>query len=149
MEGPTSTSANEPSRPIRRPTAKGCNNRGCQSKSARVFPVSFLDGKFELCASCRNRLGDKSSCSRFRCPTPSLCNDKKRMMVCSNGECQRCTHVACEKPEIASKAMANSSYLYFCFDCRTNRVRYKLLQNSARSKINKEEVRRVLPLPKR
>lgn len=108
-----------------------------------------MDGKFELCSGCRGVLASKSACTRFRCPTPTVCNDKHQMMVCSNFECQRCTHVDCEKQEIASKAMNNPHYLYYCFDCRSNRVRYRLLQESGRHRINREEVRKVLPLPKK
>lgn len=149
MDEPSMSCTSRSTRALRRSAKHSCSGPGCASQGQKSSLVNFLDGKFELCGACKASLVNQSVCTRFRCPSPSLCNDAHPMMVCSNPDCLRVTHVACEKPEIASKAINNPNYLYFCFDCRSSRVRYKAAKEQAQPELSREDLFKIWPMPKK
>lgn len=126
-----------------------CCATSCSGKGSRTSQVCFVDGKFDLCNSCKEMLVSPSVCTKFRCPDPAVCSDLQPMMVCSNLACQRSTHVACEKPEIASKAIKNDRYQYFCFECRATRVHMRKGKIFRPTYLTSEELRKLWPLPKK
>lgn len=149
MEDVRSLRSAQKARGLAQGAGHGCRVCSGVTRGQKTSLVAFLDGKFEICGACEGKLVNRSTCTKFRCSDPTLYTDDHPMMICSNQECQKVTHVSCEKPDIASKAMSNSNYMYYCFDCRSSRVRYKMPRGGPRPELSVEEFRKLWPLPKK